>query len=129
MTTTPVTVYYDGQCPLCSREIAHYRRLAKGAPVSFVDIAAPVFDAAQHGVDLRQAHQILHVRVGDEMRTGFGAVIAMWEAIPAYRWLARLARLSGVYSLADVGYRIFARFRPYLQRPLRHTCPADRCCS
>src|SRR5712692_10586832 len=120
MNATPVTVYYDGLCPLCSREIAHYRDRAKGIPVSFVDLSAPDFDAAQHGVDLDRAREILHVRVGDEMRTGLDAVIAMWDAIPAYRWLARLARLAGVNGLANIGYRIFARFRPYLQR--RRTC-------
>jgi predicted DCC family thiol-disulfide oxidoreductase YuxK len=110
MTATPVIVYYDGQCPLCSREIAHYRDRAKGAPVSFVDISTPDFDAAGQGVDLGLARQMLHVRVGEEIRTGIDAAIGMWEAVPGYRWLARLTRLPGIYWLAHVGYRIFARF-------------------
>jgi predicted DCC family thiol-disulfide oxidoreductase YuxK len=127
MTPTPVTIYYDGQCPLCSREIAHYRGRSEGTAVSFVDIAAADFDAAHHGVDLARARQILHVKVGNEMHTGINAAIVMWQAIPAYRWLAVLARLPGVYGLADISYRIFARFRPYLQRRLRQTCGTSAC--
>ena len=127
MTATPVTVYYDGQCPLCAREIAHYREKAAGAPVSFVDITTADFDAVQHGLDVGRIRQVLHVRVGAEMHTGIDAAIHMWAALPAYRWLARLARLPGVYALARAGYWVFARFRPYLQRRRRHTCTADAC--
>jgi len=83
----PTTVYYDGLCPLCSREIAHYRARAGDAPVSFVDIARPGFDPARHGLDVQRVHEVLHVRVGDVMHTGIDAAIAMWDAIPPYRWL------------------------------------------
>ena len=124
MTATPITVYYDGLCPLCSREIAHYRARATGAPVSFVDLTKPDFDPLQHGVDAGRAREILHVKVGQELRTGLNAAIAMWEVIPAYRWLGRLARLPVIYGLTNACYRVFARFRPYLQRHLR---AADAC--
>jgi ubiquinone biosynthesis monooxygenase Coq7 len=127
MQTKPVTVYFDGQCPLCSREIAHHRELTKCSEVSYVDIAAIDFNAASHGVDSRRVQEVLHVKVGDEMRTGIDAVIAMWDAVPAYRWLARLTRLPGVYSVARLGYWGFARFRPYLQRRQRRSCDSGTC--
>jgi predicted DCC family thiol-disulfide oxidoreductase YuxK len=82
MKIEPVTVFYDGKCPLCSREIAHYRRRTKDAAVSFVDIASPTFDAAIEGIDLERAHAVLHVKVGQEMRTGIDAVVSMWERHP-----------------------------------------------
>jgi predicted DCC family thiol-disulfide oxidoreductase YuxK len=116
MTPDPIVIYYDGLCPLCSREIAHYRAHVAGSPVAFVDIAAGDFDPNEHGVDLARARQVLHVKVGGQMRTGVDAVISMWEAIPRYRRLAGLARLPGIYLILDVGYRIFARVRPHLQR-------------
>jgi predicted DCC family thiol-disulfide oxidoreductase YuxK len=123
----PITVYYDGLCPLCSREIAHYRTKVGDAPVAFVDIMGPEFDPVPQGIDPARARQVLHVQVGPEMRTGIDAAIAMWEAIPAYRWLARLTRLPGIHGVANIGYRVFAGFRPYLRRGGRHKCDSGVC--
>ena len=95
--------------------------------MAFVDIASADFDPAAQGIDLLRARQVLHVRVGPDMQTGLDAVIAMWDAIPTYRWLARLTRFPGIHFLADVGYRMFASFRPYLQRGPRHRCDTNTC--
>src|SRR5262245_12314197 len=99
MKTIPLTLYYDGLCPLCSREIEHFRRCASGAPVSFVDITDPSFDAAAHGLDLRHALRVMHARQGDRLLAGLDAFIALWEAIPGYAWLARLARVPALYEM------------------------------
>jgi predicted DCC family thiol-disulfide oxidoreductase YuxK len=127
MPATSVTVYFDGQCPLCAREIAHYRGHVHDTSVSFVDIAGDDFDAARYGLDRDRVRQVFHVKVDDAMHTGIDAVIAMWHAVPRYRWLARLARLPGVYAVANLGYRVFARFRPYLRRRARHACASGMC--
>jgi hypothetical protein len=44
-----LTVYYDGACPLCRREIDFYRRRGRAAPIEWVDAAAG--DAELSGVD------------------------------------------------------------------------------
>ncbi|MFT6308343.1 MAG: putative DCC family thiol-disulfide oxidoreductase YuxK, partial [Halioglobus sp.] len=31
-------MFYDGACPLCSREVAHYRRIDTNNNVSWLDI-------------------------------------------------------------------------------------------
>ena len=33
-------VLFDGGCPMCSREIAHYRRLGGAEAIDWIDIAA-----------------------------------------------------------------------------------------
>ncbi len=114
MNTRLLTLYYDGLCPLCSREIAHYRTKVADGAVRFVDITDPVFVAAAHGLDARLVRRLMHVKVGDEVRVGLEAFIALWEAIPAYRWLAWLARLPGLHGLLALGYRAFAAVRPWL---------------
>ena len=46
MANPQLTVFFDGACPICSREIAHYRRRDSEGRLRLVDIAAPSFDAA-----------------------------------------------------------------------------------
>ena len=125
--TTPLTVFYDGLCPLCSREIAHYRRKAAAGAVEFVDNTAPTFDAAGRGLDAGRVRRLMHVKAGDEVRVGLEAFIALWDAIPAYRGLARLARLPGLHGLLALGYRAFAVVRPWLPRRRRPDCAAGTC--
>lgn len=124
---TTTTVFYDGLCPLCSREIDHYRRHVTGQEVRFLDINSPGFDAASHGLDSARIHQVMHVKVGDEIRTGVDAFVALWTALPAFRWLARLARVPGVHFMMTMGYHVFARLRPWLPRRRRADCVTGVC--
>lgn len=97
-------VLYNDACPICSREIKHYDKLATkdGLPLTF----EPLGDkAAAWGIDPDTAARKIHARRGDEILTGFDAFIAMWSEIPRYRWLARLCSLpvirTGVRLLYD----------------------------
>ena len=127
MSTQPVTVYYDGLCPLCSREIAHYRNKAPAGRVHFLDITEPGFDAAAHGLESTAIHRRMHVKVGDDVRVGLDAFIALWAALPGYGFASRLAQLPGLYALLSVGYGGFAVIRPWLPRRKREACEDGRC--
>jgi predicted DCC family thiol-disulfide oxidoreductase YuxK len=122
-----LTIYFDGLCPLCSREIAYYRkRTADDPTVHYLDITDPTFDARAQGLDPTAIHRLMHVKVGEEVQTGLNAFIALWERVPGFRWLARLARFPGVYQLFWVGYRLFALVRPYLPRR-KPACDTGTC--
>jgi predicted DCC family thiol-disulfide oxidoreductase YuxK len=127
LTTPDLTVYYDGLCPLCSREIAYYRKRAPEGAVRFVDIAATDFDAREHGLDPLAVRRVMHVKAGDEIRTGVDAFIAMWEAMPTLRWMARIAKIPGVRALLGVGYHAFAKVRPLLPRRKQPLCETGAC--
>ena len=127
MAAPTLTLYYDGLCPLCSREIAHYRTKVVDGGVHFLDITDPKFDAAGHGLDARRVRRLMHVKVGDEVRVGMDAFIALWDAIPAYRWLARLARIPLLHGLLTLGYHAFAAVRPWLPRRQRSSCESGTC--
>ncbi len=127
MNRLPVTLYYDGLCPLCSREIAHYRKKAAGGVLRFIDITEPQFNAAEQGLDAKRIHRLMHVKIGDELRVGLEAFITVWEAIPSYRWLARLARIPGLHGVLNLGYHVFAAVRPWLPRRTRLFCESGTC--
>lgn len=111
------TLLYDGDCPLCSREVAMLRRRdrARGA-LALVDIAAADFDPTRYG----RARETLMARIhgvlpdgtvieGMEVfRRAYAAVGLGWVLAPsrwpllgrgfdaAYRWFARnRLRLTG----------------------------------
>jgi predicted DCC family thiol-disulfide oxidoreductase YuxK len=118
-------IYYDGLCHLCSREIEYYRKRA-GENVTFVDIAAPDFDATTHGLDPNRVQQVMHVRQDGQLRLGLDAFIAIWETIPGHTWAARLAKTPGIHFLLGIGYQLFAWIRPYLPRK-KADCPDGAC--
>lgn len=115
----PTTVYFDGACPLCRREIAHYQRVDSESALCFVDVSAPNA-ATPAGVDRAQALARFHVRAGDgRVLSGAAAFVGVWAALPGWRWAARVARLPGVVWVLELGYRAFLPLRPYLARWVR----------
>lgn len=112
----PLTVLYDGACPLCRREIGLYRGLQPCAPVCFADVS----DAAQplpQGATREQLLARFHVRDGQgRLLSGAAAFLALWAVLPGWRWLAWMGRLPGMAWVMERGYRVFLRGRPALQR-------------
>ena len=120
--TWQIRVLYDGECPLCTREVRLLERLDKRRErIQFEDIAAPAFDPAAYGLDadtlMARIHGVLpdgSVIEGVEVfRRAYGAVGLGWLLAPT-RW-------PGLRRLADAAYRIFARNR------LRWTARTDTC--
>ena len=57
-----LSVYFDGLCPLCSREIEQYRKASGSDQISFVDITVDGFDAIANGLDPKRVHEVMHVK-------------------------------------------------------------------
>ena len=105
-------MYYDGGCPLCSREVAHYRRIDVGQAVNWVDIDKHPDELKQHGITLIDAMKHLHVLDSQgEIVKGAYAFQAIWLALPRYRFLALLLNLPGILWCLDKIYHQFAAYR------------------
>ena len=115
----PLTVLYDGACPLCRREIGVYRGLQPlqpDAPVCFADVSDTSLPLPP-GTTREQLLARFHVRGHDgELLSGAQAFLALWAALPGWRWLARVGRLPGATWVMERGYQLFLRWRPMLQR-------------
>lgn len=115
-TTEKLTVYYDGACPLCTAEIGHYETREGADRLRFVNVAEP---DARIGPELDPdtALRRFHVRRPDgTLLSGAEALTEIWDTLPGWRWLARLARVPGVPWLLEGGYRLFLPIRPTLSR-------------
>jgi predicted DCC family thiol-disulfide oxidoreductase YuxK len=111
-----LTVLYDGACPLCRREIGLYRGLPSSTPLCFADVSDPASPLPE-GTTREQLLARFHVRASDgRLLSGALAFLALWAALPGWRWLARIGRLPGATWAMERVYRLFLRVRPTMQR-------------
>lgn len=117
-------VFYDGECPLCRREIAWLRRFDRRRSICFTDIAAPSFDAAAHGRTRAELMGRIHARARDgEWAIGVETLRRMYEAI-GLGALVAWTRIRPVDAVLRRAYEVFARNRlRWTGRP----CEKDTC--
>ncbi len=109
-----LTVWYDGACPLCIREIALMRRLDQAQRIAFVDVAP---EDAACPIDRTLLLARFHAQEPNgPVLDGAAAFAAMWRTIPALRPLGLLARNGTVLSALEWLYTRFLIVRPRLQR-------------
>jgi predicted DCC family thiol-disulfide oxidoreductase YuxK len=126
MAAYPLTVFFDGACPICVREIALMRRLDRRRRLVCCDFARPDYDTASINISSAELGRVIHARWSDgSVITGVDVFRAMWEAV-GLRFLARLSRLSVVEPLVLKSYAWFARNRLRLTGR-SHACTEDSC--
>jgi predicted DCC family thiol-disulfide oxidoreductase YuxK len=114
MALYPLTVFFDGACPICAREISLMRRLDRHGRLALCDFSAPKYDAASTGLAVADLSGVIHARWADgTVITGVDVFRAMWEAV-GLRFLAKLSRLSFLDLLAVKAYAWFTRNRLWL---------------
>lgn len=118
--TSSLTVYYDGGCPLCRREIAAYRKLEGADNVAWLDVSGSCDLEVDPGLTRDAAMNKFHVRCANgTLKSGAAAFAELWKHLPALSWFGWCLGLPGVRHAADACYVIFLRLRPHLQRFMR----------
>ena len=112
----PVELFYDGQCPICMKEINWLRKNDKWNRLVLVDIQQDNFENTYPEFDFSLLDQKIHARMSDgSVVTGVDATLASWEAINKGFWIAPL-RWPVIRFLADQAYLLFANNRHSLAR-------------
>ena len=109
-------VWFDGDCPLCRREIAVMRGLDQRGAIVFTDVAN---GPGSCPLDRAELLARFHAREDGVILSGAAAFAAMWRAIPLLRPLGLAARNRSVLGLLERLYVAFLRVRPSLTRLLR----------
>lgn len=113
---TNVTLWYDGACPLCVREIALLRRLDRRGRVDFVDVA-PEDAAPACPIDRAELLARFHAQeAGKPVVSGAAAFGAVYRQLPWLAPIGHLLAIPPVHWLAERAYRQFLKVRPRLQR-------------
>jgi predicted DCC family thiol-disulfide oxidoreductase YuxK len=122
-----IEVFYDGACPLCTREIDMLRRKDHARKIRFTDIAAPGFDAASVGVSWPTLMERIHGRLPDGTLIEGVEVFRRLYAAVGFGSLVAATRLPVVTQLLDLSYRVFAKNRlKFTGRCTDDACPAHR---
>ena len=107
-----ITVFYDGKCGLCRREIEHYKRIAPAGIFEWVDITVAPDAFTALGYTVASGLKALHVRDGTGiMHIGVDGFIIIWRALPRWRLLAMLVSLPIIRPLVRRVYAAFAAWR------------------
>lgn len=120
--TTRLEVFFDGGCPACRREMAHYRAQPGSDAIRFTDAAHDLGRLGEVGLDPMAAIATLHARDGEgTWHVGVPAFREIWRRLPRYApWARRFAWLIDSRALAWA-YAVFCRLR------LPNRCRDGRC--
>ncbi len=105
-------VFFDGNCPLCRKEIGHYQRLDKALRISWLDLHRAADALQDHNISEREAMQVLHVADPQGvLHRGVPGFLIIWEHLPGYRHLAKTVRLLRLEPVMQAAYLRFAHWR------------------
>ena len=111
------TVYFDGQCPLCTREIQFYQRQRGAKNVNWVDVTKVGVLDLPFGLKQEDALARFHiVNANGQLVSGGEAFSSLWLSLPAFRWAGRFFQINFLAYFLELIYRGFLPCRPFLQR-------------
>jgi len=121
------TLLYDSECPFCRLEVDWLRRRDRRGRLGAIDIAADGFDAERFGLTQQQVVARLHGVCADgTVLEGMAAIRAAWRAA-GLGWVMAPTGWPVLRWFADLGYRLFARYRVPLGRIFGRRCDSARC--
>ena len=107
-----ITVFYDGKCGLCRREIEHYKRIASEGVFEWVDITIDASATQKLGICYADGLKLLHAQDSHgKLHIGVDAFLLIWQQIPRWRIVATIISLPIIRPVANIAYRAFAAWR------------------
>lgn len=115
------TVYHDGECPLCNKEVAMMQKIDVKKAIKWVDISKDKQALADAGISYQQAMERIHVAdQSQNMKTGVAGFLTVWQHLPYYRRLVPIVKHTPLLlPLMERVYTFFAKHRLRLTK--RHT--------
>ena len=107
-----ISVFFDGKCNLCSKEINYYQRIAPKNTFNWVDITKTPGELDKFEIKLSDGLRLMHVADSNgNIFTGVDAFIIMWKQIKYWKILGLFVSLPIVKQIANLLYRYFADWR------------------
>ncbi|MEZ9230725.1 thiol-disulfide oxidoreductase DCC family protein [Vibrio amylolyticus] len=105
-----LTIFYDGTCPLCSKEMAALKKQDKKGRIKLVDIYSDEF-AQYPQINADAANTVLHaIDSTGQLILGLDVTYKAWDLV-GKGWIYAPLRWPLIKPLADWCYLRFARNR------------------
>ncbi len=118
---SPLTLYYDGRCPLCQAEMLYLQHRDHRGLLTCIDITREDYDAQLTGLSCEMAMASIHGQLPNgEWLRGVAVFAAAYERVGLHRMASLLSR-PRLQPLLGWGYARFARHRYTLSRWLGPT--------
>jgi predicted DCC family thiol-disulfide oxidoreductase YuxK len=119
----PVSVFFDGSCPMCQREVRMYQKISSSTPITWIDVSSDLKENTT-GRSCAELMSRFHVQKADGVvLSGARAFVALWLLFPSWRWLGRLGSLPLMPTILELSYRGFLLIRPGIQWIFRKIYP------
>lgn len=123
----PLKVFYDGQCPICRREIRWVQSRDHHNRIEAIDIESPNFDASAYHLDQQDLRGRIHaICPNGQVVTGVEVFRQIYAKL-GMSWLIQWTRLPGARQASDAAYRWFARNRYRLTGRKQPSCDENAC--
>ena len=107
-----ITVYFDGVCGMCSKEINHYKKISQTGVFDWIDVAANPNAMIKYNIPQAEALLFLHaVDTNGEIHIGSEAFALIWKHLPNWNILGRIISFPVIKPLSKKIYIWFAKRR------------------
>jgi len=110
-------VLFDGDCPICSREITMYKKMDVRRRIDWIDVNEGGDKFTATGVTRASALRRFHALSPDgAVLVGIDGFQALWSLLPKTRYLAKFFSSKYARRIAYPFYELFAAARWFLRR-------------
>ena len=107
-----ITVYYDGKCGLCSKEIAYYKSIAPPDTFLWLDVFESKEAIEAEGIVFADAFRFLHARDSSgKLHIGVDGFILIWNNLKYWSLLGKFVSFPLINFCLQRVYFIFAKWR------------------
>ena len=129
MNKVKLTIFFDGGCPLCKREIDFMSSRNQKGFLRFIDINSSDFSSDKYGITYKQAMERIHALKSDGSVIRDVNVFQQAYSLIDLGWIYAPTKLPIIDKIISMIYGLWAKYRLKitLRPPIEKLC-ADRDC-
>jgi len=130
MNIVKLTIFFDGDCPLCKREVDFLQSRNQEGFLSFIDISSPDFPLHHHyGITYKQAMYRIHALKSDGSLIKDIKVFQEAYSLIGLGWIYAPTKLPILDKVFEMFYGLWAKYRLKLTfRPSIEKLCSERDC-